>query len=159
MLKNTNYYRISDTKLTDWLRHKVDNISNHFKNNPSEALGLIRAQASGYRAKKNETVENVQLIQIAVGIISEYLPPNFTKLLKSSYGSELNSTLVLKNPKNSLEGELYDDARYGKVVEKRKASSPITESPNQEKKRKVKAHEKIDTRKITPLTSFFSTKK
>jgi hypothetical protein len=122
-LDDVLYYRLSDLKLINWLRRKVDNICIHFENNASEAMGLVRAQASGYRSKKNETVERSQLLQISCGIISEYLPSNILKLLKDTYGSELNNTLVLKQSKDSGDGDLYGDAKYGKVSEKRKVNA------------------------------------
>jgi len=155
------YYRLSDQKLCNWLRHKVDNIAIHFEKNASEAMGLVRAQASGYRSKKNETVEKSQLLQISCGIMSEYLPSNMLKLLKDSYGSELNNSLVLKpqSKDQSGDGDLYGDAKYGKVSEKRKANAvDEKKETTPDKKRKIKAHEKVDTRKIAPLTSFFAKK-
>jgi len=160
-LDDVLYYRLNDQKLCNWLRHKVDNIAVHFEKNASEAMGLVRAQASGYRSKKNETVEITQLLQIACGILSEYLPSSMLKLLKDTYGSELNSSLVLKpqSKEQAGDGDLYGDAKYGKVSEKRK-SNAVEEKKDStpDKKRKIKAHEKVDTRKIAPLTSFFTKK-
>jgi len=135
----------------------MDNIASYFETNVSEAMCLVRAQASGYRSKKNETVEKIQLLQIAAGIISEYIPPNVLKLLKDTYGSELNNTFIIKHSaQNSAEGDLYDDARYGKIVEKRKIGISSTVETPKPKKRKIKAHEKVDTRKIASLSLFFS---
>lgn len=163
-LDDTQYYRLSNEKLVNWLRHKVDAIATHLAKDVSSAMSIVRAQAQGYRARVDSVDDTVRLklVQIAVGILSEYLPPSVYKLLKDYYGEALSSTVAIKHSAAiSTEGELYDDAKYGKVTDnKRKTPSGATiPEKTPEKKRKVKAHEKIDTKKIAPLTSFFAVKK
>jgi len=114
-------------------------------------MQLVRSQTSGYRAKKEEKLSNDQLLNLSVGILSEYLPSKWHHLLAESYSIKISNQAAF----SFTETENIADTHYGVIGEKRKASeTPNTKSPA--KKRRIRPHEKIDTKKIKKITSFFS---
>jgi len=144
-------YRLNDEKVINWLRHKVDQISEKVATLPG-SMQLVRSQASGYRSKKDEKLSNDQLLNLSIGFLSEYLPPKWHSLLAESYSIKISNQAAF----SFTETEYIVDTRYGTIRDKRKASeTPKTTSPAL-KKRRIRAHEKIDTKKIKKLTSFFS---
>lgn len=52
------FYRLSEDKLLNWLRHKIDAISLLLPSSTIDLMSLVRAQATGYRSTKDEKLSN-----------------------------------------------------------------------------------------------------
>jgi len=148
------FYRLNDQKVIEWLKRKVDKIGEKVASLPG-SMHLVRSQAAGYRAKKDEKLSNDQLVNLSLGFLSEYLPTKFYTMLADSYGVKISNHSTCLS---FTETDHVVDVRYGTINEKRKA--PDTPTTSQAlKKRRIRAHEKIDTKNIKKLTSFFTVKK
>lgn len=79
------FYRLSDDKVIEWLKRKVDSICEYLELMP-DAIGMIRAQVVGYKITDEDKLTNDQLIHLAVGFLKEYVPSNWISMLKQSYG-------------------------------------------------------------------------
>eukprot|EP01125_Pyxidicula_operculata_P019712 TRINITY_DN7166_c1_g2_i3.p3 TRINITY_DN7166_c1_g2~~TRINITY_DN7166_c1_g2_i3.p3 ORF type:complete len:150 (+),score=50.71 TRINITY_DN7166_c1_g2_i3:670-1119(+) len=133
-------------------------------------MQLIRAQAFGYKARKDEKLNNNQLLEVSVGFLSEYVGSNWIKLLRSSLemdGEFIASSVSSKGSSSygEDEDEGYRPAKYGindddddfnssKESGKKRKSSAADQPAA--KKRRVRNHEKVDTKKNTKISSFFT---
>uniref|UniRef100_A0A6B2L8U7 Ribonuclease H2 subunit B n=1 Tax=Arcella intermedia TaxID=1963864 RepID=A0A6B2L8U7_9EUKA len=153
---DNEYYRLNDDKVIEWLKRKVDQIADKIKSYPEiHPLAFSRSQVSGYSSLPNESINNDQLFCLTLGMLSEYLPSDIYSALVKSYGAkemEQSSLSFLTESDNIV------DTRYGTVRDKRK-STQTPESMPKAKRQRVKSHDKIDTKHIKPLTSFFTPKK
>ena len=153
---DTLYYRLSEEKVINWLRYKVEHLCGHLELIPDIAT-LVRAQASGFRSR-GTTVTPTELVKIAIGFLGEYLEPEWITVLESKIG--------LNSAEAAVKAQAIVYASEAEVAPRQKRTHPnggfedemmkeVAPSP----KKKVNIHaarlEKVDKRGMSPITSFF----
>jgi len=148
------FYRLNDSKVIEWLQSKVQTLTKTLDELPG-TMTIVRAQAAGYQAKKQEKPSPQQLVAISLGFISEYVGKKWMEMLHKSLGTEALPSKVASDV-TIEENEYVIPTKYGTIREKRKAEQmeKTEKEDSPAKKRRTKAHEKIDTKKNTTLDRF-----
>jgi len=153
------YYRLNDTKVIEWLKRKIDQIGEEVAKMPG-MMQFIRSQTAKYKSRKDEKLSSNHLLSLSLGFLSEYITSKWNTLLNEAYGLKATtSASVFSFSSSEIDPELIVETKYGTINDKRKVPDTPTNDKTTPKKRRVRAHDKIDTKKNSKLTSFFPIKK
>jgi len=146
------YFKLNDEKVLSWLQRKVDSICT-FISQMDDPLSMIRAQVHGFKSSTVEKITTEQLIGVAIGLLSEYLPHTWMIKLQEAYCI-----------KGSIDSALYSSdfaTAHDNEKKKRKAEEELEEE-KPAKKRKTVAQAKLDKvnkKGMKHMTSFFPSSK
>jgi len=161
---NEQFIRLNDEKLILWLKEKVRAICDYLvsaSETISMAIPLVKSQVEGFKQSSAETLTKGQQLSIAIGLLSEYIPSVFLQKLKECYPelSEVKASFVApldtETPSNSRKrmsssaDDIDSDLNYihaDNVTPKKKARKSLAQAQL----------EKVDTKKIPKITSFFA---
>lgn len=84
-MDDEKYYRLSDVKTMEWLKHKVDILCEHLRSMPG-VMTLVKARTLGYKSRDEEMISDMELVTLAIGFLSDFLGDSWVEELKNFYG-------------------------------------------------------------------------
>ncbi len=149
---SSQVYRLNDEKTLAWLQSKVSAVKAHLSSLPAGVATSVVSVSSFRRNSRGQAPSEEQLLKASLGFLSEYVSASWLDRL-----AQLNGMDKFEAPKLSATDLLFDPT--SSVSDTRPRSFTATPAPKKQRRESksvgVRQLEKVDTKNIKPLTSFF----
>lgn len=142
-------YRLNDSKLIKWLQCKVDKLIERLTVSESY-LSVSSAQSNSFRTLEQKNPSKDQILQSALGFVSEYVNEEIMDQLAKSFG-----IFNFGPPKMTAFEQTIQNPQKRKTPEKRK-KNPILKKPKMTRGQAQLS--KVNLKGISKISSFFGKK-